>query len=470
MTTSAGPDDDLRWAGVAGQATAVREGRVSSADLVEAALTRIAAHDDRLNAFTVVLADVARDEARARDAVPADERGPLHGVPVAIKEEVDVAGTVTTFGGRGNSTPARADAELVRRLRAAGAVVVGRTAMPEFGQWPFTESETHGVTRNPWDTSRSTLGSSGGTAAAVAAGLVPAGIGGDGGGSIRLPSSACGLFGLKPQRGRVTSAPHPHLWWALGTAGPLTRSVLDSALVYDTIRGGVPTDRFRAGEVGSFVAAARAEPGRLRIGVSVASPARGVRPDREHVRAVHATADLLDRLGHHVEQAHPTYPDTTAAFVPQYVGGVRHEVATLEHPDLVEARTRDVLRVGAWATDRIVEWAVRRGETLAARVNRVFETYDVLLTPVVPHRPPPVGVLDGARLPRAALRSLPVTAYTAIWNVTGNPAASVPAGFADDGLPLAVQLVGPPDGEEVLLTLAAQLERERPWADTRPPL
>ncbi|MCH1866191.1 amidase [Nocardioides sp. CFH 31398] len=472
MTTTAGPDDDLRWAGVAGQATAAREGRVSSAELVDAALAHIAAHDARLNAFTVVLADAARAEAAARDAVPAAERGPLHGVPVAIKEEVDVAGTVTTYGGRGNSTPAREDAELVRRLRAAGAVVVGRTAMPEFGQWPFTESEatgSRGATRNPWDLTRSPLGSSGGTAAAVAAGLVPVGIGGDGGGSIRLPSSACGLFGLKPQRGRVTSAPHPHLWWALGTAGPLARSVLDSALVHDVIRGATPSDRFRAGDVGSFVEAAGREPGRLRIGVSVASPARGVRPDPEHVRAVHATADLLDRLGHHVEQAHPTYPDTTAAFVPQYVGGVRHEVATLEHPHLVETRTLDVLRVGAWATDRVVEWAVRRGEAIAARVNRVFDGYDVLLTPVVPHRPPPVGVLDGARLPRAALRSLPVTAYTALWNVTGNPAASVPAGFATDGLPLAVQLVGPPDGEPVLLSLAAQLERERPWADARPP-
>jgi len=465
--------EDLRWAGVAGQAAAVRDGRVTARELVDAALDRIGTHEPRLHAVPVLMTDAARAEADARDAAPAAERGPLHGVPVVVKQEVDVAGTVTTYGGRGTSTPAREDAELVRRLRAAGAVVVGRTAMPEFGQWPFTESEATraaGATRNPWDLSRSPLGSSGGTAAAVAAGLVAAGIGGDGGGSIRLPSSACGLFGLKPQRGRVTTAPHPHLWWALGTAGPLTRTVLDSALLYDAVAGSTPGDRFRAADVGSFVEAARAEPGRLRIGVSVASPARGVRPDPEHVRAVHATADLLDRLGHHVEQAHPTYPDTTAAFVPQYVGGVRHEVAALEHPDRVEARTRDVLRVGAWATDRVVEWAVRRGEALAARVNGVFDAYDVLLTPVVAHRPPPVGVLDGARLPRAALRSLPVTAYTAIWNVTGNPAASVPAGFADDGLPLAVQLVGPPDGEPALLTLAAQLERERPWAEARPPL
>lgn len=466
--TQPGPPDDLRWAGVAGQAAAVRGGEVSARELVAGALARIEALDGRLGAFTVVMGERALAEADARDAQTGD-RGPLHGVPVAIKEEIDVAGEVTTYGGRGNTTPAAADAEVVRRLRAAGAVVVGRTAMPEFGQWPFTESEAHGVTRNPWDLGRSTLGSSGGTAAAVAAGLVPVGMGGDGGGSIRLPSSACGLYGLKPQRGRVTSAPAAHLWWALGTAGPLTRSVLDSALVYDVVRGGSPGDRFHAGEVGSFVEAARREPGRLRVGVSVASPARGVRPDPEHVRAVHATADLLEGLGHHVEQAHPSYPDTTAAFVPQFVGGVRAEVDTLEHPERVERRTRDVLRVGAWATPRVVEWAVRRGEALAARVDPLFATYDVLLTPVVPHRPPAVGVLGGAGLARAALRSLPVTAYTALWNVTGHPAASVPAGFAADGLPLAVQLVGPRDGEPTLLSLSAQLEAARPWAHATPP-
>lgn len=198
---------------------------------------------------------------------------------------------------------------MVGRLRVAGAVIVAKTAMPEFGQCPFTESATHGITRNPWDTTKSPGGSSGGAAAAVAAGLVPAGIGGDGGGSIRIPAACCGLFGLKPQRGRMTSAPHPHLWWALGTSGPLTRSVLDSALVYNVIRGSTPLDRFRAEDPAScFVDAVSAPMRPLRIGWSATSAALGVRPDPEHVRAVRRTAAMLDEIGHHVDEVDPAYP------------------------------------------------------------------------------------------------------------------------------------------------------------------
>ena len=225
--------------GVAETVRAITSGQATAGGAAEAAIDRIGTLDPAFNAFSVVLADEARREALARDeqlsgGAPA---GPLHGVPVAIKEEIDVAGCVTTFGGDANSTPARADAEIVRRLREAGAVIVGKTTMPEFGAFPYTESVSRGVTRNPWDPTRTPGGSSGGTAVAVATGMVPVGIGGDGGGSIRIPSACCGLFGLKPQRGRVTTAPHPHLWWALGTAGPLARSVLDSAIVYDVIRG-----------------------------------------------------------------------------------------------------------------------------------------------------------------------------------------------------------------------------------------
>ena len=464
-------DDDIFFAGVAGQAAAVRDGSISSRELVAATLERIQRYDGRLNAFTAVVAEAALAEAEARDATKADDRGPLHGVPVAIKEEVDVAGLVTTFGGRANHTPAAADGEVVKRLRAAGAVVVGKTNMPEFGQWPFTESVAHGITRNPWGLNRSTGGSSGGTAAAVAAGLVPVGIGGDGGGSIRIPAACCGLFGLKPQRGRVTSAPHPHLWWALGTTGPLTRSVLDSALVYDVIRGNLPGDRFGArGPAVSFVDAARAEARPLRIGWSTETAARGVRPAPEHVRAVEETAALLASLGHDVAQVEPNYPDPTAAFIPQFFGGVRAEADEVERRDLLERRTRETVRLGRWANERVVEWAMRQGEKLAARVGTLFDTWDVILTPTIAHRPPEVGVLDGVGTLRASLLAMPMVAYTALWNVTGNPAASVPAGFAADGLPLAVQLVGRPHDETTLLTLSAQLEQARPWAAARPAL
>ena len=192
-------------------------------------------------------------------------------------------GSVTTFGGEANSTPAAADAEVVARLRRAGAVVVATTNMPEFGAFPYTESASRGITHNPWDRTRTPGGSSGGTAVAVATGMVPVGLGGDGGGSIRIPSACCGLFGLKPQRGRVTTAPHPHLWFALGTCGPLARTVLDSATVYDAIRGNVPGDLYTAEDRGTFVDAAQRAPGRLTVGWSTTSVTKGIRPDPRHV-------------------------------------------------------------------------------------------------------------------------------------------------------------------------------------------
>jgi amidase len=326
----------------------IASGGATARQAVEASLERIERLDRDVNAFSVVIAEQARSDADRldRDAAEGASTGPLHGVPVAIKEEIDVAGCVTTFGGRGNSTPAAEDGEVVRRLREAGAVVIGKTRMPEFGQWPFTESVDGGITRNPWDHTRTPGGSSGGTAVAVALGMVPVGIGGDGGGSIRIPAACCGLFGLKPTRGRVTADPMPHLWWALGTTGPLTRTVLDSALVYDVIRGNVSGDRFTAPEPStSFAAAAGSEPGRLRIGWSTKPVTRGVRPAAEHVVAVHDMARLLGELGHDVREVDPHYPDPTAAFVPQFFAGVRTESDGVEHFDRLERRTRQVYRL-----------------------------------------------------------------------------------------------------------------------------
>jgi amidase len=440
-------------------------GDLTAAAAVEESLARIAALDPGLNAFSRVLADEARAEAAARDEHLAGggAPGPLHGVPIAIKEEIDVAGTVTTFGGEANVTPASADAEIVRRLREAGAVVVGKTTMPEFGAFPYTESASRGITRNPWDRSRTPGGSSGGTAVAVATGMVPVAIGGDGGGSIRIPSACCGLFGLKPQRGRVTTAPSPHLWWALGTAGPLTRSVRDSALVYDVIRGNVEGDLYRAGGTDSFVEAAEREPGRLRIGWTTKPVTRGVRPDPIHVRAVEDTARLLADLGHEVREVDPQYPDPTAAFVPQFFAGIRYEAERVEHHDRLERRTRQTCRMGSWVTPRVRDWALRETEKVSAKANRVFDEVDVLLTPAIAHRPPQVGRLDGVGTVGASLRAMPAIAYAALWNVAGNPAAAVPCGTAPDGLPVSVQLVGRTDDEATLFSLSAQVEKARPW-------
>jgi amidase len=293
---------------------------------------------------------------------------------------------------------------------------------------------------------------------------VPVAIGGDAGGSIRIPAACCGLFGLKPQRGRVTVAPMEHLWWGLGTAGPLTRSVLDSAIVYDVIRGTTDAELFHAPDPATtFTEAARAEPGRLRIGWCTKSPIKGLRPDPTHVQAVRETAQLLTDLGHDVVEVNPGYPDATLAFVPQFLGGVRTESDTVEHYDRLEKRTRETYRLGSWVRPGVVQWALRAGEKVSAKANRVFEDVDVLLTPTIAHRPRRVGVLDKGGTVRAALTAQPMIAYCALWNVTGNPAASVPAGIAADGLPLAVQLVGRHNDETTLLSLSAQIEAARPW-------
>ena len=457
--------------GVADTVRLTTSGELTATAAVEASLARIAELDAQLNAFSVVLADEARAEAAERDrSLAAGEApGPLHGVPVAIKEELDVAGCVTTYGGVANSTPVAADGEVVRRLRAAGAVVVGKTTMPEFGAFPYTESVARGITHNPWDRSRTPGGSSGGTAVAVTTGMVPVGIGGDGGGSIRIPSACCGLFGLKAQRGRVSTAPAEHLWWALGVVGPLTRSVLDSAIVNDVLRGNTETDLFRAGPTGSFVEAVqRTPPSRLRIGWSSTSPTRGVRPDPLHVAALHEAATLLADLGHEVTEVDPRYPDPTLAFVPQFFAGIRTEADAMEHYRRLERRTRESYRLGTWVRPGVLSWALKQGEKVAAKANRVFDDCDVLLTPTIAHRPPKIGVITGKGTVRSSLAALPAISYAALWNVTGNPAASVPCGIAPDGLPTAVQLVGRTDGETTLLSLAAQMEAARPWPRWEP--
>lgn len=442
-------------------AAAVRSGERTARDVVAASLARIAEVEPVLNAFTTVLHEEALAQAEAIDALPKGELGPLAGVPVAIKAENDVAGQVTSHGGRGNETPASADSELVRRLRAAGAVVVGLTVMPEFGQFPFTESAGHGATRNPWSLGRSTGGSSGGSAAAVASGCVPVAIGGDGGGSIRIPSSCCGLVGLKPARGRVSLAPHPALWGALGTAGPLTRTAEDSALIYDVIRGSTATDRWSAPEPAApFVMAVRDRTPR-RVAWLTAPALGPVRVHREVVAATERTAAALAAQGHEVVRVDGRWPDVQASFVPQFFAAIRESTGLVEHPDRLEHRTRATARLGAWARGPVLTAAVRQGERARASFVSRFAGYDAVLTPTLACLPPALGRLDGAGSVHALVRSLPMIAFTTVANVTGLPAVSVPAGRSRDGLPIGVQLSGLSDDEGPLLALAAQLTAAR---------
>jgi amidase len=446
-------------------AAAVREGRMSAREAVATALERLERHEPALNAFTVVRADEALAEAEAIDAGGEGSGGPLAGVPVAVKEEYDVAGTVTTLGGHGNSTPAARDSEVVRRLRAAGAVVIGKTTMPEFGQVPITESDATGITRNPWSLEHGSGGSSGGSAAAVAAGIVPIGMGADGGGSIRIPASSCGIVGLKPTRGRITLAPLAQHWFGLVALGTLTRSVRDSAVLLDVVSGSLPSDRWTLPDPDEpFAAAVERDPGTLRIGWTTIPVQPGVRTHRAVVRATAALAATLAGLGHDVREGSPRWPLLLDAFLPQFFAGMRQEVGQVEHPERLERRTRETVRLSGWARPAVVERALRRGEEIAEVVDsEVLGSADVVLLPVMPVPAPRAGRVGHKGGLRTMLTSLPLVTNATLVNVSGHPALSVPAGFDDDGVPIGGQLIARRGREDLLLSLGAQLERLAPW-------
>jgi len=464
---------ELAYAGIARQAQSIAAGEISSRELVELYLERIARYDLALNSFRVVFAEralIEADQADARRAAGALR--PLLGVPIAVKDDIDVAGEVTTYGTNAKEKPAPADAEVVRRLREAGAVIIGKTNVPEMTLWPFTETATFGVTRNPWDLQRAPGGSSGGSGAAVAAGLVGAALGSDGAGSIRIPAAWCGLLGLKPQRGRVSLAPRPRAWHGMSVNGVLTRRVADTALFHDVASGSaaVDLDRPAPPEV-SFSQAAAAPPGRLRIASSTKFPGLVLaKLDGQLERAFTETLELLRSLGHEVSERDPEYGnDTILQVLARYLRGGHDDVAALEHPERLERRTKGFARIGGLIPQSVIERSLAGEQELTARLNRVLEENDFLITPAVAALPPAIGALQG----RGALWTLNAVAgwvpYNGVWNLTGQPAVSVPAGFSPEGLPLAVQIVARPGQEGPLLALAAQLEAARPWAERTPP-
>ncbi|GAA4894283.1 amidase [Streptomyces coeruleoprunus] len=467
MTTHAAEAD----LGLAGQAEELRSGRVTSVALVQASLGRIEATRASLNAFRCVRADAALAEAEEADRrLAAGERLPLLGVPVAVKDDTDVAGLPTRFGCAGDIPPATAHGEAVRRLRAAGAIVVGKTNSCELGQWPFTEGHAFGATRNPWNPDHTPGGSSGGSAAAVAAGLVPAALGSDGAGSIRIPAAWTHLVGIKPQRGRVAVHPYDDCFEGLTVNGPLARTVADAALLLDAVSGAHAREGFRLPSLDAS-AAARRDPGRLRVALAWRPPFTAT-PTPLHPgirRAVTALADTLARLGHTVEEARPRYGLIGLSFLPRATAGIAAYADRHPDPALLDPRTRSATRTGHRLGGRALRAARAREAHQHRRIGALFAAYDVILTPTTAAPPPRVGTFDGLPAWRTDLMMAAACPYAWPWNVLGWPAVNVPAGFTGDGLPVGAQLLGPGGGEERLVSLAAQLEDDRRWYERRPP-
>jgi amidase len=465
--------EEIAFAGAARQAEMIRAGEVSPTDLVRLYLERIERLDPQLNAFRVVFAERALLEAEQAEArlKGGDER-PLLGVPIAIKDETDVAGEINTHGTDAFTEPARADSEMVRRLREAGAIIIGLTLLPEMAICGFTESATYGITRNPWDPQRSPAGSSGGSAAAVAAGLSPIASAGDGGGSIRLPAASCGLFGLKPQRGRVSLAPALEYWNGMAVMGCLSRTVEDTALWLDVVSGGSREPGAPPPPERSFVESAKTPPGRLRIATSTLAP-RAVAPPIVSDVVKQAVADagqMLGSLGHQVSQQDPDWGGVGNNITPRFLRGVSETVAEVPHPERLERRTRGFGRLGSLLPNGLFERALKAREADARRINALFDSYDVLVTPVMGGTAIPVRRWEGRGALHTVLGMSRFYPYCIPWNHLGNPAMSVPMGIAADGLPTAVQIIGPRDSESILLSLAAQIESAHPWADRRPPI
>ncbi|MGI8803715.1 MAG: amidase [Solirubrobacteraceae bacterium] len=470
--------DDLMFRPAAELAALVRTGELAATDLVARSLERIEALDPEFNAFAEVDAD--RALAAAAEIGTGDSR-PFAGVPIAIKNNRAVAGLRLTQGCRlMEDFVAPYDHNVVRRLRGAGFVVVGVTTLPEYGILPVTEAAIFGPTRNPWDAGRTPGGSSGGSAAAVAAGMVPIAHGNDGGGSIRIPAACCGLVGLKPSRNRNSAAPELGES-ALVTDGVLSRTVAETAALLDVLAGYETGDwSWAPPPPEPFAATAARPPGALRIAMATSPPLPDAPVDPACAAAAHRAADLLEDLGHSVSVVSPPWQiegigDLFGAYFAAHVSLGVHFSALIAGRGAPNAADMEPMSWALWEmSQNLTAVQFRLLETQLQQISRALVTfldpYDALLTPALAQRPLPIGALDtAAAVPLDTFRTSGYfTPFTPIFNATGQPAVSLPLFQGDDGLPLGVQIVGRPAGEGPLLALAAQLEAAHPWAERRP--
>ncbi|WP_046469508.1 amidase [Allosalinactinospora lopnorensis] len=456
----------------------VRRRELSPVEVTEHYLGRIERHDRQLGAFITVTEDSARLQARnaekrvLRDT--PDELPPLLGIPVPVKDLEPLAGVRHTYGSAVYADRvADVDAEFVAELRKAGAVFPGKTNTPEFGSPCYTENDIASPARTPWDLARSAGGSSGGAAAAVAGGLAPVAQGGDGGGSIRIPASVCGIYGLKPTRGRITGAPLKPDLLGLSTAGPLSRTVSDAALLLDVMAVNQPGDYYTAPplpEGETFLDHARREPGRLRIARFRAPALTGVEVHPDVVAGYDSATELLAGLGHEIEEIEPPFDESIAGdFLTVWAAMTIANPVPREQ----EARLRPINRwLREQARNTTVAGYLRATIRLQQQVRAALPkmlSYDAVLTPTLALPPVPVGHFDAE--PEEEFRRMAhFTPFTSMFNVTGQPSVSVPLHWTDGGLPIGVMLSGRMGGEPTLLSLSAQLEAARPWLHRTPPI
>ena len=446
------------------QAAAVLAGEVTAPDLLAASLARLTETQPLLGAFRTVLdtgAAVAAADAQAVVDAAADDAGrrrlaetrPLLGVPVAVKDSMAVAGQPRRLGTDAVVEPEDRDSRVVEMLREAGAVVVGTTHVPELTLWPFTEGPAFPAVRNPHDLSRTPGGSSGGSAAAVAAGVVGLATGSDGGGSLRIPAACCGLVGLLPTQGRVPLAPDDGHWEGLSSAGVLSRTVADTALALDVLSGPVPGER----RAPALRDALSVEPGHLRVGWSVLAPVP-LRPAPQVAAAVQSAGAVLRAAGHDVRRADPDWERADLAFVPRYLRGAASDLASLGDPSVASPSARTVARLGRLVPGPLLSASHAAAAALERRLEDLFERVDVLVTPVLARPAVEVGRWRrSGGVARAATVSRWM-GYAPPWNAVGWPSMSVPLGVDEGGLPLAVMLGAPAGREARLLQVAALLE------------